>query len=95
MNFVVVEDCGIEETVHTIPTLSDEKANNIEGKITLEEATRAHKNTKNNKSPGTDGFTSEFFQVFWKHLGYFVVRSLSDGFDKSDSSATQKEYVFQ
>ena len=64
----IVEDCEIEEIVHTIPTLSDEEANNIEGKITLEEATRALKNMKNNKSPGTVGFTSEFFKVFWKRL---------------------------
>ena len=57
----IVEVCETEETVHTIPTLSDEEANNIEGKLTLEEATRALKNMKNNNSPGTDGFTSEFF----------------------------------
>ena len=70
----IVEDCEIEEIVHTIPTLSDEEANNIEGKLTLEEATRALKNMKNNNSPGTDGFTSVFFKVFWKQIGYFVVR---------------------
>ena len=45
----IVEDYEIEEIVHTIPTLSDEEANNIEGKITLEEAMRALKIMKNNK----------------------------------------------
>ena len=60
----IVEDCETEEIVHTIPTQSDEEANNIEGKITLEEATRALKNMKNNKGPGrSDGCTSEFFKV--------------------------------
>ena len=29
--------------------------------------------------------------MFWKQLGYFVVRSLSDGFEKSELLATQKE----
>ena len=57
----IVEDYEIEEIVHTIPKLSDEETNNIEGKITLEEATRALKSMKNNKSPDTDDFTSEFF----------------------------------
>ena len=32
-----------------------------------------------------------FFGMFWKQLGYFVVRSLNDGFNNSDLSATQKE----
>jgi len=52
---------------------------------------RALKNMKNNKSPGTDGFTSEFFYAFWKQFGYFVVRSLYDRFEKSELSATPKE----
>ena len=30
----------------------------------LEEATRALKNIKNNKSPDTDGFTSKVFSIF-------------------------------
>ena len=73
------EDCKIEEIVHTSPTLSDEEANNFEG------TTRALKSMKNNKTPGTDGFTSEFFYImFWKHLLYFVVRSLINGFNKSE-----------
>ena len=42
---------------------------------------------KNNKSPGTE-FKKK---VFWKQLGYFVVRSLNDGFNKSKLLATQKE----
>ena len=82
-----------EETVNKIQTLSDEEVNNTEGKITLEEATRALKNMKKKKeekSSGIDSFTSEFFKVFWKQPEYFVVRSLNDGFNKSKLLATQK-----
>ena len=32
---------------------------------------------KNYKSPGSDGFTAEFFKFFWLQLGSFVVRSLN------------------
>ena len=54
----IVEDCEIADTVQNIPTLSNEEAKNIEGKITMEEATEALKTMKNKKSSGTDGFTS-------------------------------------
>jgi hypothetical protein len=31
----------------------------------------------NNKSPGSDGFTSEFLKFFWKDLKVFVIGSLT------------------
>ena len=43
------------------PKLSDEEAIAIEGNITIKEAGEALKNMKNNKSPGSTGFTAEFF----------------------------------
>ena len=45
----------------TIPKLTDETANSIEGLITLPEATLFLSKSKNNKSPGSSGFTVEFF----------------------------------
>ena len=54
----IVENCEIADIVQNIPTLSNEEAKNIEGKITMEEATEALKTMKNKKSSGTDGFTS-------------------------------------
>ena len=88
-----VEDCEIERLVTTLPTLTNEQSTEIEGSITLEEASCALKNMKNNKSPGSDGFTSEFFKVFWIGLGVFVVRALNDGYEKGELSSTQKEGV--
>ena len=46
------------------PKLSDEEAIAIEGSITIKEAGEALKNMKNNKSPGSTGFTAEFFKFF-------------------------------
>ena len=48
---------------------------------------------KNCKSPGSDGFTAEFFKFFWLQLGSFVAISLNDGFRKGELSTTQKEGV--
>ena len=40
--------------------IAEEEAENLEGKITVEEATCALKRMKNGKSPGSDGFTVDF-----------------------------------
>ena len=41
--------------------LNDDEAQMLEGEITYEELTTALKNMKNSKSPGNDGFTTDFF----------------------------------
>ena len=46
------------------PTLSEEDSHSIEGPISVQEALHALKNMSNNKSPGSDGFTTEFFIFF-------------------------------
>ena len=46
---------------YQVKTLSVEQAKSIEGYLTIQEIGIALKNTKNNKTPGLDGFPSEFF----------------------------------
>ena len=77
-----LEDCEILDLVEDIPTLTVQEKTSLEGEITLDEASVALKNMKNNKSPGSDGFTVEFFKLFWRQLGAFVVKSLNNGFRK-------------
>ena len=42
-------------------TLSQEESNSLEGPITLQETLSSIKQMKNDRSPGSDGFTAEFF----------------------------------
>ena len=59
-----------------------------------DETTCVLKRMKNKKSPGSDGFTVEFFKVFWKkRLDNLVLRAINDGFDKGEMSSTQKEGI--
>ena len=51
--------CNIDN-INT-PTLSQEESDSLEGPITLQEALPSIKQMKNVKSPGSDGFTAEFF----------------------------------
>ena len=51
-------------------------------------------NMKNEKkSPGISGFAAEFFNVFWKDIGQFVLRSLNYGYMKGELSISQKQWV--
>lgn len=57
-------DTNIEDTLNNInecSKLSEEDNCNLEGEITSEEILLVLKKMKNNKSPGADGFTTEFF----------------------------------
>ena len=48
---------------------------------------------KNNKSPGLDGFTAEFYNLFWIDLGVFLVRSLNYAYTTQNLSITQKQGI--
>ena len=73
--------------------LSEDQASNLEGPISLKEAASYLFKMKNNKSPGSSGFTTEFYKFFWKDLGYFLVNSINYAFKIKEMSSTQKEGV--
>ena len=61
--------------------------------MTYVELTKALKNMKNEKSPGLDGFTVEFFKFFWIDIGVFVLRSINYGYITGPLSVTQKQGI--
>ena len=82
-----------DELFENVPKLTLEENINLEGEITYQEATNTIKKMKNNTSPGSDGFTTEFYKFFWKDLGIFVIRALNCGFKKGELSSTQKQGI--
>ena len=48
--------------------LADTRKKNLEGEISLEEVTIILKNMSNNKTPGTDGLTTESLKYFGSKL---------------------------
>ena len=88
-------DYDITRLLHfsDIPKLNELQKEDLEGEITYNEMLAALKLMKNNKSPGSDGFTTEFIKFFWNDIGYFVVRSINHGYKSGELSATQKEGV--
>lgn len=75
------------------PKLSSEQSDSVEGVISYKEALEALKVMKNNRSPGTDGYSTEFFKFFWIDLGVFLVRSFNYGFNTGQLSVTQRQGI--
>ena len=48
---------------------------------------------KNNKSPGLDGFSVEFFKFFWSNLKYFILRSRNESVVNGNLSICQRRGV--
>ena len=48
---------------------------------------------KNKRSPGVDGFSSEFFKVFWKQLSSFVLRGTNHSYNIGELSVSQQEGI--
>ena len=88
-----VIEVDIENIIFDIQTLNDTESNELEGRLSFAEACEALKNMKNNKSPGQDGFTVEFFKFFFNDIGHFLVRSINEGFSKQCLSVTQRQGV--
>ena len=63
-----------EETYHT---LTNTDSANLESSLTLEEISLTLKNMKKDRSPGSSGFTVNFFKVFWKYISGFVLRAIN------------------
>ena len=90
-----VEDVDLNTILNfqDIRKLNDNEKNSLEGPITTQEALKALKNMSNNKSPGSDGFTVEFYKFFWCDLGHFLIKSINYGYNLGELSSTQKEGI--
>ena len=77
----------------SVPKLSTSERDDLERDIEFSEITKSLKNMKNNKSPGTDGFTTEFFKFFWPNIGSFLYRSYICSIKLGYLSVTQKQGI--
>ncbi len=50
---------------------------------------------EDNKSPGNDGLSKEFYKNNWEKLGGFLFRSLLQGKTKGELSASQRQAVIK
>ena len=76
-----------------ITILNENEKQSLEGPLSTAEALKSLKDMKNNKSPGIDGFTAEFYKFFWNNLGVYLVRSLNYAYITENLSVTQKQGI--
>jgi hypothetical protein len=48
---------------------------------------------KNNKSPGSDGLTTEFFKIFWNDIKIFYLDSINLSYETGQLTELQKQGV--
>jgi exonuclease III len=89
------QHCQIHDFIKTndFPCLNEDHKNSLEGPILHKELLFALKHMSNNKSPGIDGFTVEFYKMFFSDLSWFLLRSLNESYDTGSLSVTQNRGV--
>ena len=84
-----IEDFLGQGGCNSLPKLTASQKNSMKGTLTLQEMTSYLKKTKNNVSPGSSGFTNEFFKFFWRDIKYFVLKSAEYSFKNNRLSASK------
>ena len=70
-----INDVNFEEIIpeqESIPKLTEEQCNSLEGKTSKDEVLSTLKRMKNGTSPGSDGFTVQFFLVFLERYWHSI-----------------------
>ena len=85
------DDCKLFDIISN--KLSDSDKDTCDSIITIEECTSVVKSLTNNKSPGSDGFTTEFYKFFWPAIKTFVYQSFIHAYETGSLSIDQRRAV--
>ena len=86
----------VQEYLDNIPfdlTLSVEQMEKCEGMLTEEEYQGALSTLKNNKSPGTDGLTVEFYRTFWEDVKTIFMNAIEKSYNEGELSTSQRRAI--
>ena len=76
-----INDVNFEEIIpeqESIPKLTEEQCNSLEGKVSKYEVLSTLKRMKNGTSPGSDGFTGFFLWFFWNDIGTLIAHAINE-----------------
>jgi len=86
-------ECPFLTNNTALTTVSQEVAILCDESISLDECKKALGEMANNKSPGSDGFTVEFYKFFWDDIKELVFASFNQAFNKGELSIEQRRGV--
>ena len=89
------EDINAYLSQINIPILTEEQSQTCEGPITESELLNALKSMPNNKSPGNDGLTKEFYENFWKEIEIPLCNTITKSCQNGELSTSQREAVIK
>jgi len=76
-----------------IPKASEEERDKIEGFLTYDECKKVLETFQNEKSPGEDGFTVEFYRFFFELLGHNLVDCFNEAYVENELTISQRRGV--
>ena len=93
----VIEGDNVESLLNvlSIPKLKIEDVNICEGNLSESELFDALTSIQNNKSPGNDGITKEFYDTFWKEIKGPFQNSIKKGYIVGKLSISQRQAIIK
>ena len=85
--------CPFLEDTLSSPKLTNSMRETCEGQLTYSECFKVLSTFSNDKTPGNDGLTIEFYKFFWSEIATFLVDSLNYAFFHGELSSSQKQAV--
>jgi hypothetical protein len=91
----LLDDINLDNAINSsdVKKVSENMKNLLEIEITKHELLEALTSFKNDKSPGTDGFTAEFLKKFWLDIGPYVFNSFKCSLDSGKLSKSQTQGI--
>ena len=78
-----------------LPILSNCQKQICDAIITEKEIYDTLKSMENDKTPGNDGLSKEFYEVIWDDVKFPLLASINDAFIKEQLSTSQKQAVIK
>ena len=88
-----LKDSRFCELKHSIKKVNTKQLKNVEQDISVNELEDVVKLSKNNKSPGPDGFSYEFYKLSWPELKYFLFKIITHYRNNGDINKTQQQGI--
>ena len=79
----------------SLPKLDNQKAFSYEGPVTETELLNALKSMSNDKSPGNDGLTKEFYETFWNEIKNPLISSIQRSFEVNQLIISQRQAIIK